>query len=52
MSRIVGITLLFLSLAGLVQAITGVPEIDASSGTMALTVLAGALLVIRGRGKK
>jgi hypothetical protein len=52
MSRMLGITLLLLSLTGLALGQQLVPEIDPGSSTMALTALAGALLVIRGRGKK
>lgn len=53
MIKIIGLTLMFVSLAsfavaGTVQA----PEIDASSGVAAVSLLAGGLLVLRGRRRK
>ena len=48
--KIAGTLLLLLGMAGFgFASIPTVPEIDAASGVGALTLLTGALLVIRGR---
>ena len=51
--RLVGLMLLLIGVSGLAMALApAAPEIDPSSGTSALALLSGALLVIRGRCKK
>lgn len=50
MTKIAGRVLLLIGASGLLLA-TPVPEIDPGSGSMALALLAGALLVVRGRKK-
>lgn len=50
MMKVAGMTLLLLGVAGLASATT-VPEIDPGSAGSAVALLAGALLVIRGRRK-
>ncbi len=55
MTKIAGIMLLLIGVAGLAlaaQGVSTVPEIDAASGVAAFALLSGALLVIRGRRKK
>lgn len=49
--KLVGMILLVAGMSGAAMA-TAVPEIDASSGISALTLLSGALLVARSRRKK
>ena len=51
MTRIVGMTLLLIGVAGLAMA-SAVPEIDPGSAGSALALLSGVLLVVRGRSKK
>ena len=48
--KIVGMMLLLVGSAGFAMA-TAVPEIDPGSATTALALVAGAVLVIRGRRK-
>ena len=48
MTKVVGKTLLFLGVSGLALA-AAVPEIDSGSAGMALTLLSGTLLILRGR---
>jgi LPXTG-motif cell wall-anchored protein len=49
----VGMVLILVSLSSLaIAGATGVPEISPASGVAALTLISGALLVIRGRRKK
>jgi hypothetical protein len=52
--RTVGLSLLTLSVCGTMMAgfTQGVPEIDASSGLMAVGLLGGSLLVLRSWRKK
>jgi hypothetical protein len=50
--KVLGIALLFVGISGLALAITGAPEIDPGSAGSAVALLAGALLMIRGRRKK
>ena len=54
MQRILGMMLLGAGTLGVAMAggITPVPEIDPSTGLAAISLLAGAVLVIRGRRKK
>jgi len=54
MPRILGWMLLGAGTAAVAMAaaITTVPEIDPATGVAAMTLLAGAALVIRGRRKK
>ena len=49
--KIVGMMLLVVGMSGTAMA-TIAPEIDAGSGISALTLLSGALLVIKSRRKK
>lgn len=51
--RTLGTALVMASVAGFALAGTGpAPEIDATSGVAALGLLAGGLLILRGRKKK
>ena len=53
MTKITGTILMLLGTAGFAFAgVTTVPEIDPAMGIGALTLLSGALLVIRGRRKR
>jgi len=54
MPRILGLMLLGAGPAAVAMAalVTTVPEIDPSTGVAAMTLLAGAVLVIRGRRKR
>jgi len=47
--KIAGMLLLGIGAASVCSAVATVPEIDPASGANALALLAGALLVIRGR---
>jgi hypothetical protein len=49
--RTTGMALLFAGMGGLLLAVQGVPEIDAASTGNAIALLAGAVLMIRGRKK-
>jgi hypothetical protein len=50
--RAAGMALLLAGMGGLLSAFpTGVPEIDAASAGNAIALLAGAVLLIRGRKK-
>ena len=51
MTKIVGMMLLVIGVAGVAGAVPAVPEIDPGSGASALALLAGAVLVVRGRRK-
>jgi len=54
MTKIVGMTLLLIGVAGFATAAVGTvgaPEIDPTSAVGALTLLSGAVLVMRGRKK-
>ena len=53
MQKTIGILLLVIGASGAALApVGGVPEINAASGGSALALLAGTLLVIRGRRRK
>ena len=52
MTRIAGMMLLVIGASGFAQAHGVVPEISAGSAASMLAVLAGAVLVVRGRRKK
>jgi len=52
MTRIIGAALLLMGTAGYALAAYSAPEIDASSGISAVTLLAGGLVVLRGRRRK
>jgi hypothetical protein len=53
MMKITGTILLLMGMAGFAFAgHVATPEIDAAAGVGALTLLSGALLVIRGRKKR
>jgi hypothetical protein len=54
MKNYLGLALLLIGSAGIVSAgfLPTVPEIDATTGIGALTLLAGGLLVIRARSNK
>ena len=47
-----GLTIMMLGLATALLAGPGVPEIDGSTGMAAVALLAGGILVLRGRRKK
>jgi hypothetical protein len=49
--RTVGMALLFAGMGGLLSAVPTTPEIDAASAGNAIALLAGAVLMIRGRKK-
>jgi hypothetical protein len=50
--RIAGMALIVIGIAGSCLAVpAGVPEIDVAAGANAVALVAGALLVIRGRRK-
>jgi hypothetical protein len=51
MQKMIGITLMVAGLTSAAFAFTSVPEIDGSTAVSALTLLSGAMLVIRGRKK-
>jgi hypothetical protein len=51
MIRIIGLAIVFCSVATFAFAGTSTPEIDASSGVAALGLLSGGLLVLRSRKK-
>jgi hypothetical protein len=48
MTKILGMALLVIGAAAVASAVS-VPEIDAGSGASAIALLAGAVLVVRGR---
>jgi hypothetical protein len=50
--RMLGMAMLLIGVSGLAFASVTVPEIDAGSAGTAVALLAGTLLVIRGRRKK
>jgi hypothetical protein len=53
MLRLLGLTALLMGVAGFVFAgIQTAPEIDASTGVAALTLLSGGLIVLRARRRK
>lgn len=52
MKILVGLTALLLSTASFMFAGQVTPEIDASSGSAAIALLSGGLLVLRSRRKK
>ena len=52
MRKIAGMMLLLMGVAGLAMAGAVAPEIDPAMGVGAFTLLAGALLIIRGRRKQ
>ena len=49
--RIAGMALVVIGMAGACLAAPAVPEINAATGANAVALVAGALLVIRGRRK-
>jgi hypothetical protein len=51
MTKIIGFALLLVGTSTALMAVA-VPEIDATTGGSALAMIAGALLVVRGRRKK
>ena len=54
MARVIGATVLLVSMAGIVSAgvVPGAPEIDATTGAAAIGLLAGGLIILRARRKK
>jgi hypothetical protein len=52
MKKIVGLAMLLIGCAGFALAGNPTPEIDASSGVAAVTLLSGGLLVLRSRRKR
>jgi hypothetical protein len=52
MTKIVGFALILVGTSGALLAFSAVPEVDAGTGGSALALVAGALLVIRGRRRK
>ena len=52
MTKFLGIAVIFSGMATALTAGILTPEIDASTGTAALALLAGGVLVLRGRRKK
>jgi hypothetical protein len=52
-TRLIGLTVLLMGVAGYALAGTpAVPEIDASSGAAAVALIAGGILVLKGRRRK
>jgi hypothetical protein len=51
LARTAGFALLFAGMGGLLSAFNPIPEIDPASGINAIALLAGAVLMIRGRKK-
>jgi hypothetical protein len=51
MQKMIGIALMVAGLTSAALASPAVPEIDGSTAVSALTLLSGAMLVIRGRKK-
>jgi hypothetical protein len=51
MQKLIGMALLIAGLGSRAFAITGVPEIDGATAVSAITLVIGAVLVIRGRKK-
>ena len=49
MKRVAGMVMLIVGVSGAAMAATTVPEIDPGAGASAVALLAGAILVIRGR---
>ena len=52
MNRIFGLAVMVVGLATVLMAGNPTPEIDASTGVAAVALLAGGILVLRGRRKK
>jgi hypothetical protein len=52
MTKILGFALILMAASTALMAIPATPEIDAATGSSALALVAGALLVMRGRRKK
>lgn len=52
MRKLFGVVLLGLGVLTVASAAIGVPEIDAASSVNALALIAGAVLVVRGRRRK
>lgn len=51
MQRLLGMLLVLIGVSSVASATVGIPEIDPASGASALALIAGGLLVIRGRRK-
>jgi hypothetical protein len=51
MKKILGFALILMAASTALMAIPAAPEIDASTGSSALALIAGALLVMRSRKK-
>ena len=52
MNKIVGLTLLLISIAGYAFAGNPTPEIDGSTGIAALGLLSGGMVVLMGRRRR
>lgn len=52
MAKFVGFLMVFVAVSGALMATPGVPEIDATTGSSAIALIAGAILVARGRRSK
>ncbi len=52
MMKLLGLTVILAGMATTAMAGITVPEVDASTGAAALALLAGGVLVLRGRRKK
>jgi hypothetical protein len=52
MTRLIGMTIVLLAVAGCALAQVQAPEIDGSSGSAAIALLAGGLLVLRAHRSK
>jgi len=50
--KIAGIALVGIGVAGVCLAIPAVPEVDAATGTNAVALVAGALMILRSRRSK
>ena len=52
MRKVFGLTAMILGMATVLMAGSSAPEIDASTGAAAVALLAGGILVLRGRRKQ
>ena len=52
MAKILAVTVLMLGLTCFLHAGSGAPEIDSQTATAGVVLLAGSVLVLRGRRKK
>ena len=52
MTKSIGFAVVFLAASTALLAVPNVPEIDATTGSSAVALIAGAMLVVRGRRAK